>query len=136
MDGVHITSCAFAGRLTKCDGNVLVLGQPCAWDELLVGSPYVYVVQPSERGDYLVRAVSERCGKLDMTLPFPPDWRGASPEKLRKMTKINDLVSCHPCGGLCVATSLDGAVEAARLSLMGDWHHCFNCPWPCPSCVE
>lgn len=48
---------------------------------------------------------------------FPKEWRGASQEELKSQTGIKDLNFCHRTGFLCVAKTLEGACDAARLSM-------------------
>lgn len=99
------------------DGKVLVLDRLVQWKEPLVGSTYVYVIYPSIRGGFNVQAVPERLGDHSMVLPFPEAWRGASAEKLRELTDIDDFDFCHPTGFLCAVGSREGALAAARLSI-------------------
>lgn len=133
LDDIHILACTTEGCTTACNNCVLVLDRFAPWCESRAGSPFVYVVHPSDDGHYLVQAVAGKCG--DPLLPFPPDWRGASPSALRRMTKVDDFLSCSPDGCVCTTRTQESAVELASLSLKGDWHLCYQCPRPCPSCV-
>ena len=49
--------------------------------------------------------------------PFPKEWAGLSDEELQKVSGVNDAVFCHRGVFLCVAKSLEGAIELAKKSI-------------------
>lgn len=99
------------------DGQVLILSQYAPWKSVVVGSGYIYVVYPSNRGGYSVQGVPREEGELELICDFPEEWCGKEAEQLRELTGIEGLRFCHPNGFLCAAETLEDAVAAARLSI-------------------
>jgi uncharacterized UPF0160 family protein len=104
-------------RMAACDGRVLVLERYASWRASAVGSSYIYVVYPSQRGGFNVQGVPLSMDTRDLVRPFPVEWRGASAEVLRELTGVEDFGFCHASGFLCAVGSLDGAMRVAELAL-------------------
>ena len=118
------------------DGTIAYLNDESYHPDSMVDTRYYYVVSRLTKDLYSAHAVPESTNPAtikNMRLPFPPDWRGANTDTLRNMTHISDIISCDTEGEWCTARTLEGVVKAARLSLSGVGHYCYQCPWACPA---
>lgn len=102
------------------DGRVLVLPEFRRWRRAVVGSGYKFVIYPSLRGGFNVQGVPRSSSGPELVRAFPLSWRGLSPDDLRKLSGIEDLVFCHATGFLCATKTLGGARAVARLAMRGE----------------
>ncbi len=122
--------------IIEYDGSIAYVNEGSYSPEYFIGEQYDYVVSRIAQDLYCARTVPETTNPAtirNMRLPFPPDWRGAATSTLRKLTHIEGLISCDKEGEFCVTRTLEAAISAARLSLKGSGHVCYQCPWACPS---
>lgn len=109
-------------KASQCSDGILYLEQIVPWKDALQDheKDILYVIYASVRGGYNIQAVPDREDKSALRRPFPPSWRGASPQELQNITGIYDLTFCHMSGFLSVAETLEGAYSAARLAMQTD----------------
>ncbi|MBR3326245.1 MAG: MYG1 family protein [Atopobiaceae bacterium] len=122
--------------IIEYDGAIAYVGEKSYLPEHFVDEQYYYVVSRIAQDLYCARTVPETTDSTttkNLRLPFPPDWRGTATSMLRKLTHIEGLISCDAEGEFCLARTLEAAIEAARMSLKGSGHVCYQCPWACPS---
>lgn len=93
---------------------VLVLPQYIPWKKAIEGRDIFYVVFPSNRGGYNVQAAPISSDTIELKKPFPQEWRGMTPEKLRQITGIESFSFCHTSGFMCAADTKEDAIEIAK----------------------
>lgn len=103
--------------MEQSDGEILVLSQFAPWKKEVIGSGYVYVVYPSNRGGYSIQGVPVSNEDNTLICPFPEEWCGKTKEELVSLTGIEGLRFCHPNAFLCAAENLDAAMETAQQAL-------------------
>lgn len=77
-----------------------------------------FVIFPSSRGGYEVKAVPLPGTENTPKKPMPKSWAGKE-EGLSEISNIDSLRFCHSGGWMCAANTLEGAVKAALLAYTG-----------------
>ena len=109
--------------ISKSNNGIMVLEQDIDWQEELFrstdekASDILYVIYPSNRGDYKVRCVPDVLNGFGQRKPLPTEWHGLKGEELQKVTEVSDAVFCHPNGFVAGADSLEGALAMANLAI-------------------
>ena len=78
----------------------------------------LYAVFKSNREGYTVRAIPKEPGSFDCRKKFPIEWAGLRNEELQKVTKVKTASFCHNALFICVAQTLEGAIELAKKAVM------------------
>ncbi|MBE5820294.1 MAG: MYG1 family protein [Clostridiales bacterium] len=109
--------------ISESNNGIMVLDQDIDWQEELFrstdekASNILYVIYPSNRGDYKVRCVPDVLEGFGQRKTLPSEWHGLKGEELQKVTKVSDAVFCHPNGFVAGADSLEGALALANLAI-------------------
>lgn len=74
-----------------------------------------FVIFPSSRGGYEVKAVPQPGTENTPKKPMPKSWLGKE-GGLSEVSNIDSLRFCHSGGWMCAANTLEGAVKAALLA--------------------
>lgn len=81
-------------------------------------SEVLYFIKYREEHDqWSVKAMRENPEDFPSRKPFPKEWAGLSDEELQKVTGVSDAIFCHRGVFLCVAKSLEGAIQLANKSI-------------------
>lgn len=109
--------------INKTNGPIMVLEKFIPWKDALLSSEnpkaknIKFIVFPSERGGYNVRAVPLESNGHQFRTPFPEHWCGLNDKQLQKITGVNDAIFCHAKGFLAGAKTVDGAIKMAQIAL-------------------
>lgn len=78
----------------------------------------LYVVKKSGvDGNYGVYCVKDDPGSFISRKDLPESWAGKTGEELARITGVKDAVFCHTKRFMCVAGSIEGAVEMAKIAV-------------------
>lgn len=109
--------------IDEAHGGYMILEKAMPWEDVLLnsskGSSIDYVIHPSNRGGYAIRAVPISSGSFDDRKPFPKSWGGKSAKNLQKITGIATFKFCHINLFLCTSDTLDDAIKIAKLAERG-----------------
>lgn len=94
---------------------VLWLERAMPWKEAIKGTDFLYVCFPSLRGGYVVQAVPQDRGGLELKKPFPAQWRGKTAQELSALTGIDTFCFCHSAGFLCATDTKEDAERLCRI---------------------
>jgi len=100
------------------DKRVLILPQFCPWQEVVSSDPDVlYVLFPSETGDWRIQTVPEEPGSFKARKSLPAAWGAKRDMDLFFATGVEDAIFCHP--GLFIAgcKSREGVLKMAEMAL-------------------
>jgi uncharacterized UPF0160 family protein len=83
-----------------------------------------FVIFPSSRGGYEVKAVPLPGTENTPKKPMPKSWTGKE-DGLSEISNIDSLRFCHSGGWMCTANTLEGAIKAALLAYTDQerWTH-------------
>ncbi|AQS85951.1 MAG: MYG1 family protein [Acetobacter aceti] len=82
--------------------------------------PVVYVVSPTNNGQWNVKAISPTRGDFGQRVSLPEAWGGLEKAELAKVSGVPDAVFAHPARFICGAGSREGALKMAQLALQID----------------
>lgn len=103
--------------------GIMVIDQPFEWEYALFNSSnpkaaeIMYVVSPSSRGGYKVKAVPTELGSFKPRKPFPAEWAGLRGEEIVKATGVTEAIFCHRERFTCSAKTISGAVLLAIMAI-------------------
>lgn len=98
--------------------RILVLPQFCPWQEVVVKDPDVlFVLFPSETGDWRIQVVPEELGSFKARLSLPKEWAGKRDSDLQSITGIEDAIFCHIARFMAGCKSFEGVMKMAKLAL-------------------
>lgn len=85
------------------DPRVIVLTQYMPWKTTVhsLSKEALYVIYPSETGQWRMQTVPVELGSFTDRKPLPQAWAGLSDKALQEVTGINDAMFCH--NGLFIA---------------------------------
>lgn len=79
--------------------NYLMLDEYLPYEDLVLSNPLgkdiLYVVFPSNRGGYAIKAVPKSSEDKTLRKPFPEEWAGLQNEELENVSNIKGLRFCH-----------------------------------------
>lgn len=101
---------------TMKDG-IVIFDRFVPFTSSLIDSAAVYAIFPSSRGGYCIQGVPVSYESRDVKRPFPIEWRGASKERLKEISGIEELNFCHNTGFLAVADTIEAAMCVANYSI-------------------
>ena len=103
------------------DRRVLVLNCFCSrrdWQEAAVKiETALFVIFPSESGQWSVQAVPVARGFSAVRRKFPAAWAGKRDRELSAITGVLGAFFCHNAGFVAMANSKEGALKLAELAL-------------------
>ncbi|BCI68872.1 MYG1 family protein [Acetobacter aceti] len=82
--------------------------------------PVVYVVSPTNNGQWNVKAIPPTRGDFGQRVSLPEAWGGLEKTELAKVSGVPDAVFAHPARFICGAGSREGALKMAQLALQID----------------
>lgn len=102
--------------LAAMQDGIVVLEPYAPWKQVLLDSPALFVVYPSQRGGYSAQGVPQSQEDPRLRCPFPAAWAGKSAAELAALSGIAGLRFCHNNGFLIAAESREEAIAACRLA--------------------
>lgn len=79
--------------------NYLMLNEYLPYEDVVLSNPLgekiLYVVFPSNRGGYAIKAVPKSQEDKTLKKPFPEEWAGLQNEELEEVSGIKGLRFCH-----------------------------------------
>jgi uncharacterized UPF0160 family protein len=111
-----------AGKLVNramedSDGRILILPCYVPWKKQVIGSSYLFVVYPSNRGGYSVQGVPKSKENRSLVRDFPKEWWGKDPEQLQQLSGVATARFCHISGFMGAADTKEDAVRMAETAL-------------------
>jgi uncharacterized UPF0160 family protein len=101
------------------DPRLIVLEKYTPWKRTVHAhsDEALYVVYPSETGQWRIQTVPAELGSFDDRKPLPKAWAGLSDKELQAVTGIDDAMFCH--NGLFIAgtNSFEGTMKMAAMAL-------------------
>lgn len=101
------------------DPRVIVLEQYTPWKKTVhaLSQEALYVVYPSQTGQWRIQTVPVEPGSFEDRKPLPATWAGLADEELQAVTGIHDAMFCH--NGLFIAgtASFESTMKLAAMAL-------------------
>jgi uncharacterized UPF0160 family protein len=101
------------------DPRVIVLEKYTPWKTTVhnLSQEALYMVYPSETGQWRIQTVPVEPGSFEDRKPLPTPWAGLSDKALQEVTGIDDAMFCH--NGLFIAgtKSFKGTMKMASIAL-------------------
>lgn len=117
IQGLRRADSLVTKAMEEGDGEVLVLPCYAPWKKQVIGSDYLFVVYPSNRGGYSVQGVPKSKEDRSLVKEFPQEWWGKEPEVLQQLSGVATARFCHPTGFLGAADTLEDAIRMAEKAL-------------------
>lgn len=105
--------------LSRAENQILILDKFCPWQDTVCehGKEILYVIFPSETGDWRIQGVPEEKGSFKTKKALPESWAGKSGAELGTIVGITDAVFCHNGRFIAGAKSKDGVLKMAKIAL-------------------
>lgn len=106
--------------INNSSNGIMVLDRFMPYQEFVLESDnpkakdILYAVFKSNRNGYNVRAIPKVLGSFENRKRLPQKWAGLRNEELQNVTKVKTATFCHNAGFICVAGTLEDAIELAR----------------------
>ncbi|MDO6488836.1 MYG1 family protein [Colwellia sp. 6_MG-2023] len=104
---------------SAADPRVIVLERYTPWKRTVhaLSDTALYMVYPSETGQWRIQTVPAELGSFEDRKPLPTAWAGLSDAELQAVTGISDAMFCH--NGLFIAgtKSFEGTMKMAAMAL-------------------
>lgn len=107
--------------LKDVQNHILVLEEHMPYLEAILeydtkGKVY-YIVFPSNRGGYIIRAVQKSLTDSTLRKPFPKEWGGLTNQDLERITGVKDATFCHSQQFICATKTKEAAILLAECAL-------------------
>lgn len=101
------------------DPRVIVLEKYTPWKRTIhtLAEKALYVVYPSQTGQWRIQTVPVEPGSFEDRKPLPKAWAGLSDKDLQKVTGIDDAMFCHNGLFIAGAESFEGTMKMASIAL-------------------
>jgi len=101
------------------DPRVIVLERYTPWKRTVhtLSEEALYVVYPSQTGEWRIQTVPTEPGSFENKKPLPQPWAGLSDQELQEVTGIEDAMFCHNGLFIAGAKSFEGTMKMASLAL-------------------
>jgi len=101
------------------DPRVIVLEKYTPWKTTVhkLTTQALYMVYPSESGQWRIQTVPVEPGSFEDRKPLPAPWAGLSGEELQKVTGISDAMFCHNGLFIAGAESFESTMKMASIAL-------------------
>ncbi|WP_072660452.1 MYG1 family protein [Mariprofundus micogutta] len=101
------------------DPRVVVLEQYTPWKKtvLSLSEEALYVVYPSQTGEWRIQAVPAELGSFEDRKSLPKAWAGLSGEGLQEVTGIDDAMFCHNGLFIAGAESFESTMKMAAIAV-------------------
>jgi uncharacterized UPF0160 family protein len=122
-NGLEKARAAVAQGTLLEDGRLLVLEHDVPWKDAVFGSfeyeRLLYVVTPDAQTKWHVTAVPDCAGSFNNRKSLPSAWAGLDGEELDAVVGMEGCVFCHRGRFVAGHKTKVGAIEMARLALLG-----------------
>lgn len=101
------------------DPRVIILEKYTPWKRTVhsLSSQALYVIYPSETGQWRIQTVPIEPGSFEDRKPLPKAWAGLSDKALQEVTGIKDAMFCHNGLFIAGAESFESTVKMATIAL-------------------
>jgi len=101
------------------DPRVIVLEKYIPWKKTILkqSDEALYVLYPSQTGQWRIQTVPVEQGSFDNRKPLPKKWAGLSGAELIEATGIDDAMFCHNGLFIAGAESFESTMKMAELAL-------------------
>ncbi len=101
------------------DPRVIVLEKYIPWKKTILkqSEDALYVLYPSQTGQWRIQTVPVEQGSFDNRKPLPQKWAGLSGAELIEATGIDDAMFCHNGLFIAGAESFESTMKMAELAL-------------------
>jgi uncharacterized UPF0160 family protein len=101
------------------DPRVIVLEKYTPWKRTVhaLSTEALYMVYPSQTGQWRIQTVPVEPGSFDDRKPLPKEWAGLSDKALQDATGIDDAMFCHNGLFIAGAESFESTMKMAAIAL-------------------
>lgn len=100
------------------DQLYIVFERSLPWqDQVISQTNALYVIYPSESGDWRIRGVPQARGSFKLRKPLPAAWAGKRDQELADITGVPDARFCHKERFIAVADSWEGAEKLVMIAI-------------------
>jgi len=101
------------------DPRVIVLQRFAPWQEIIIqeAQEAIYVLFPSETGDWRIQCVPDAVGSFGTRRALPQSWSGMRDAELSALTGVTDAIFVHSNLFMGGAQSFEGVMRMAELAL-------------------
>ncbi len=101
------------------DPRVIVLDKYTPWKRTVhaLSEEALYVVYPSQTGQWRVQTVPVELGSFEDRKSLPKEWAGLSDDALKDVTGIDDAMFCHNGLFIAGAESFESTMKMAAIAL-------------------
>ena len=101
------------------DPRVIVLEKYTPWKRTVdaLAKEALYVVYPSQTGQWRIQAVPVELGSFEDRKSLPKPWAGLSDDELKEVTGIDDAMFCHNGLFIAGAESFESTMKMASIAL-------------------
>jgi uncharacterized UPF0160 family protein len=101
------------------DKRIIVLNEDILWKDIInkFPEPIFVVVKNSDDDSFRIYGVRDDLSSFQYRKLFPESWAGKQKEDLVKACGVNDVLFCHVGRFMCVAKTLEGAIELANKAI-------------------
>ncbi len=117
--GIHAKSLVLEAIEKAEDSRLIVLDKYTPWKTTVFNAceQALYVVYPSETGQWRIQTVPAELGSFADRKPLPAAWAGLADEALQNVSGIDDAMFCHNGRFIAGCESLAGVMKMAQLAL-------------------
>ncbi len=101
------------------DPRVVVLEKYTPWKRTVhaLSEEALYVVYPSQTGEWRIQTVPVELGSFEDRKPLPKQWAGLSDNALQEVTDIDDAMFCHNGLFIAGAESFESTMKMASIAV-------------------
>ena len=101
------------------DPRVVVLEKYTPWKRTVhaLSEEALYVVYPSQTGQWRIQTVPVELGSFEDRKPLPKQWAGLSDNDLQEVTNIHDAMFCHNGCFIAGAESFESTMKMAAIAV-------------------
>jgi uncharacterized UPF0160 family protein len=101
------------------DPRVIVLEKYTPWKRTVdaLSEEALYVVYPSQTGQWRIQAVPVELGSFEDRKSLPKQWAGLSDNELQEVTDIDDAMFCHNGLFIAGAESFESTMKMASIAV-------------------
>lgn len=101
--------------------HIMILEKNMPWQEVFYYSDNPkaddiwFVIYPSKRGGFNWQGIYIRNDRKHLRKEAPEEWKGASEKYLRRITKVNTAMFCHPKGFVGGAKTIEDTLKLVEI---------------------
>lgn len=101
------------------DPRVIVLEKYTPWKRTVhkLSEEALYVVYPSQTGQWRIQTVPVELGSFEDRKPLPKQWAGLDNKELQDVTNIDDAMFCHNGLFIAGAESFESTMKMAAIAV-------------------